>query len=109
VSVTDTPARIRELLAPLAPQALELIDDSHRHAGHAGAASGGGHYRLQIVSAQFAGLNAVQRHRAVFGHLQSLMQSRIHALSITALTPEEAASKTAGLEFPSASDNRNPS
>ena len=83
-------ALIRERLAVLAPQRLELIDESARHAGHAGARSGGRHYRLLIVSPVFAGHLPLARHRLVHGTLTDLLQSRIHALSITAMTPEEA-------------------
>lgn len=81
--------RIRQSLAPLQPQQLEIADDSALHAGHEGAKSGGGHYRLSIVSPQFAGLNTLQRHRLVYAALGSLMQREIHAMSINALTPEE--------------------
>lgn len=86
MSVMD---RIRERLAPLAPQQLELIDDSHLHAGHAGARSGGGHYRLAIVSAAFAGKNTVARHRLIYEALGDMMRNDIHALAIQARTPEE--------------------
>lgn len=86
MSVMD---KIRERLTPLAPQQLELIDDSHLHAGHAGARSGGGHYRLIIVSAAFSGKNTVTRHRLVYEALGDLMRNDIHALAIQARTPEE--------------------
>lgn len=86
MSVMD---KIRERLTPLAPQQLELIDDSHLHAGHAGARSGGGHYRLIIVSAAFAGKNTVTRHRLVYEALGDMMRNDIHALAIQARTPEE--------------------
>jgi len=77
--------RIRERLQQaLAPASMELIDESHLHAGHAGAKSGRGHYRLRIVSNRFAGLNPVQRHRLVYEALGELMQTDIHALSIDA-------------------------
>ncbi len=82
--------RIRQSLASLQPQQLEITDDSALHAGHEGAKSGGGHYRLSIVSPQFAGLNTLQRHRLVYAALGSLMQHEIHAMSINALTPEES-------------------
>lgn len=94
--------RIQELLAPLQPQAVELIDDSHLHAGHAGARDGGGHYRLAVVSAAFAGLPTMRRHRLVYDLLASLLKREIHALSITAKTPEELA----GLPASSPSSNR---
>ena len=82
--------QIRQSLAPLQPQQLEIADDSELHAGHEGAKSGGGHYRLRIVSPRFAGLNTLQRHRLVYAALGSLMQHEIHAMSINALTPEES-------------------
>ena len=82
--------RIRAQLARTLPDAaLELIDDSHRHAGHAGARDGRGHFRLRIVSSAFAGLRPLQRHQLVYRALDELMRTDIHALSITALTPEE--------------------
>jgi len=82
--------RIRERLTALSPTLVELDDDSQRHAGHAGAASGGGHYNLRIVSTHFAGLSRIARHRLVYTTLAPLMQREIHALSIIALAPDEA-------------------
>lgn len=79
---------IRQRLADLAPVQVEIIDDSALHAGHAGA-SEGGHYRLTIVCAGFAGMSTAARHRRVYAALGELMRSRIHALSIRALTPDE--------------------
>jgi BolA protein len=76
-------------LAALEPTAIEIIDDSARHAGHAGAKSGGGHYRLRIVSPRFAGRRTMERHRLVYDALGPLMKREIHALSITAKSPEE--------------------
>ena len=81
---------LRERLKELEPLRLELIDDSAKHAGHAGARSGGGHYRLLIVSAKFTGKPTLARHRLIYDALGELMRSRIHALSIQSLTPEEA-------------------
>jgi BolA family transcriptional regulator, general stress-responsive regulator len=82
------PAAIRAVLeAAFAPNALEVVDDSHRHAGHAGAADGRGHFRVRIVSAAFAGMAPLARHRAVYAALGGLMQTDIHALSIQA-SPE---------------------
>lgn len=81
-------SQIAQMLTSLAPTECELIDDSHKHAGHAGAKSGG-HFRLTVVSSQFEGLSLVARHRLVFSLLDTLMRTRIHALSITALTPAE--------------------
>jgi len=86
---------IRQRLAVLAPIRLEVIDDSARHAGHAGAKSGGGHYRLLIVAATFAGQARLARHRLIHAALGDLLQTRIHALSIQALTPAEVASTAA--------------
>ena len=88
-------ARIESLLREaLAPTVLDLVDESHMHAGHAGAASGGSHYRLTIVAPAFAGLNLVRRHRLVYDSVLLMMQHEIHALAITALTPDELAAKT---------------
>lgn len=83
---------IRQRLArQLAPAGLELIDDSARHAGHAGARpEGESHFRVTIVAEVFAGVNRVERQRMVYAALGDLMQTDIHALSITALTPAEA-------------------
>ena len=82
--------RIRaSLQAALAPTVLELADDSHLHAGHAGAASGGGHYSVKIVSERFDGLRLVMRHRLVYDAVAEMMRAEIHALAITALTPSE--------------------
>ncbi|HEX2586118.1 MAG TPA: BolA family protein [Steroidobacteraceae bacterium] len=78
------------LTATLAPESMQLQDDSHLHAGHAGAKSGG-HYTLRIVSTRFAGMRSVARHQLVYRSLGELMQTDIHALSITALTPNEVA------------------
>lgn len=80
---------IRERLSRLAPDALEVFDDSHEHAGHAGAKDGGGHFQLVIVSRNFAGKNAVARHRLVYEALGDLIPKQIHALAIRAYTPEE--------------------
>ena len=68
---------------------LKLEDESHLHAGHAGAASGGGHFRLEIVSPEFKGLNLVARHRAVYAALNRHIPKEIHALTIVALAPDE--------------------
>jgi len=76
----------------LAPQQLDVIDDSHHHIGHIGARDGRGHFTVHITSAAFVGLTPLARHRAVYTALSDLMRSDIHALSITACTPEEAGS-----------------
>ena len=91
MSVAET---IREQLATLEPQALELVDESEMHRGHAGYREGGGtHWRLAIISPRFAGQNAVARHRMVYQAIGELMHNPIHALAITASTPEEAKGK----------------
>lgn len=80
----------RRLEAALAPELLELIDDSAAHAGHAGAAPGGNtHWRLTVVSTAFAGKPTVARHRLVYQALGDLMQNPIHALQISARAPGE--------------------
>jgi BolA protein len=79
---------LRERLASLEPRSLEIRDDSHKHAGHAGAREGG-HYAVAIVAPCFAGLSTVQRHRLVYDAAGDLMRRGIHALSITARTPDE--------------------
>lgn len=78
------------LTAALAPVELDVRDDSARHAGHAGARDGRGHFHVDIVSAAFAGLAPLARHRAVYAALGDLMATDIHALSMRARTPEEA-------------------
>lgn len=82
--------RIRTLIeAALNPIRLDIEDDSHKHAGHEGAKSGGGHFNVLVVSEAFAGKLPLQRHRMVYEALGDMMQSDIHALSIKAQTPEE--------------------
>jgi BolA family transcriptional regulator, general stress-responsive regulator len=68
---------------------LQIDDESHLHAGHAGAASGGGHFKLMIVAPEFRGMNLVARHRAIYAALNRHIPAEIHALTIVALTPEE--------------------
>lgn len=79
------------LQAAFQPDLLEVEDDSHRHAGHAGARDGRGHFNVTVVSAAFAGKGPLARHRAVYAAVGEMMQTDIHALSIKALTPAEAA------------------
>lgn len=81
----------QRMRADFDPVAIDLVDESAMHAGHTGAASGGGHYRMRIVSPRFAGLSRIARHRLVYHSLSDLMRLAIHALSIEALTPDEAA------------------
>ena len=76
--------------AALAPQSLVVEDDSARHAGHAGARDGRGHFNVDVVSDAFAGLNPIARHRAVYAAVGEMMTTDIHALSIRARTPREA-------------------
>ncbi len=84
----DRIALIRQRLAALSPQVLEIEDESHLHAGHAGAAGGAGHYRVRIVADCFAGMPAVARHRLVYHQLQDLIPGSIHALAIDAQAPQ---------------------
>jgi BolA protein len=82
--------RIRQRVTErLAPQQLDIGDDSAQHAGHPGAASGGGHYSIRIVSQQFEGVNRVTRHRLVYDCVLDMMHTEVHALAITALAPSE--------------------
>jgi BolA protein len=78
------------ITAALAPTHLEVIDDSHLHAGHAGAADGRGHYTVIVASARFAGLRTLQRHRLVYDAVGDLMVTDVHALSIHASAPGDA-------------------
>jgi BolA protein len=88
--MTDRRARIEDKLRQaLAATHVEVVDESHRHAGHAGAASGGGHFRALIVSDRFDGCGSVERQRLVYAALDAEMGSEIHALSMRTLTPEE--------------------
>lgn len=83
-------AQIRERLeAAFAPTALEIVDDSQRHVGHAGARDGRGHFTVRIVSARFAGAKPLERHRLVYEALGDLMLTDIHALSLIAAAPTE--------------------
>lgn len=86
MSVID---EMKARLAALDPVEVMIIDDSEKHAGHAGARSGGGHFRLAIVSPRFAGCKTMERHRLVYDALGPLMKREIHAVSITARTPDE--------------------
>ena len=82
---------IRERLTrKLQPVKLEIIDESAKHAGHAGAASGGGHFIVNIVSPAFENKTLIQRHRLVYDAVGDIMHSEIHALSIQAKTPQES-------------------
>ena len=85
----DTLERIEQKLAVLEPDSVELIDDSHKHAGHAGAKGGGGHFELVIVSPLFSGKSTQARHRMVHAALGEMLEREIHALSIKAYTPDD--------------------
>ncbi len=91
MSNSDRVSMIRERLgASLNPEQLDIVDDSAKHAGHAGARGGGGHFNVSIVSQAFEGKSLIQRHRMVYDALGDAMQQEIHALSINARTPDEA-------------------
>jgi BolA family transcriptional regulator, general stress-responsive regulator len=84
--------RMRErLIADLAPTQLAIEDESHRHAGHAGARDGRGHYRVHVVAAAFSGQPLLARHRRIYAALGDMMQTDIHALALDARAPEENA------------------
>ncbi len=87
--MSDTQAEMQRRLAVLVPLRLHIDDESAAHRGHAGAAGGGGHFRLTLVSAAFAGKNTVARHRLVYDALGDMMRGPIHALAINALTPDQ--------------------
>ncbi len=90
----DRRARIEEALrAKLAALHVEVVDESHLHAGHAGAASGGGHFRATIVSPRFAGLSRIAAQRLVYQALGELLGGEIHAIAMTTLTPEQWAER----------------
>ncbi len=85
-----TPERIESTLRQaLSATEVQVIDESALHAGHAGAAAGGGHYRVTVVSPLFTGKTSVQRHRLVYAALADDMQQTIHALALTTLAPHE--------------------
>lgn len=79
-------ARLREALDPIH---VEVVDESHLHAGHAGAKSGGGHFRALIVSEKFAGLSRVKAQQLVYAAMGAWMGKEIHALAMQTLTPEQ--------------------
>ncbi|MEC5218613.1 BolA protein [Actimicrobium sp. GrIS 1.19] len=80
----------RRLAETFDPITCQLVDESAAHAGHAGAASGAGHYRLFLVSTRFSGLSRVHRHRLVYDCLRDMMLTEIHALALTAEAPTPA-------------------
>ena len=86
-------ALIRSRLeAAFNPDELDVVDDSHRHAGHAGARDGRGHFQVRILSRRFAGKRTIERHRMVYAALGPLMQTDIHALGLVALSPDDSES-----------------
>jgi len=91
--VNDAGTRIEKIRSAieisLKPSSLEIIDQSHRHAGHAGARDGRGHFDVHVVSDLFKGKLPLARHRLVFAAVGNLMETDIHALSIKALSPDE--------------------
>ncbi len=89
MTVSNVTELIEARLSALAPERVELYDESGQHVGHEGAKDGGGHYQLVVVSRRFAGATPVQRHRMVYDALSDLMRRDIHALSIRAFTPDE--------------------
>lgn len=91
MSPAERVARIEALLRQaFEPVVLEVVDDSARHAGHAGARDGRGHFNVRVVSVAFRGMRPLARHRAVYAALGEMMQTDIHALGVVALAPEEA-------------------
>jgi BolA family transcriptional regulator, general stress-responsive regulator len=88
--MTTRASKIRaRLMETLQPQECLVTDESALHVGHPGAASGGGHFRIRLVAAQFEGQNRLARHRLVYHYLNDMMHSEIHALALTALAPSE--------------------
>ncbi len=80
----------KKLTQALSPQRLNIVDDSHKHEGHAGARPGGeSHFDVEIVAAAFTGKSRIERQRLVYGALAEEMASDIHALSLRTLAPEE--------------------
>lgn len=78
-----------KLYLDLNAKSVEIEDQSHLHKGHPGAASGGGHYDVRIISSAFIGLTTIERHRLIYNSLSNLMKNEIHALSIKAFSPDE--------------------
>ena len=85
----NTEQQMKQKLSVLAPESMEILDESGQHLGHEGAKSGGGHYQLIIVSKKFSGKPIMARHRMVYAALDEMMYKDIHALSIKAYTPDE--------------------
>ena len=80
---------VDRLRQKLSAESVEIEDQSHMHAGHAGAAGGGGHYQVTVIASCFKGLNTLARHRLIYDALNNLMKKEIHALSIQAYSEDE--------------------
>jgi len=80
---------VDRLRQELSAESVEIEDQSHLHVGHAGAASGGGHYQVTVVASCFKGLNTLARHRLIYDALDDLMKKEIHALTIQAYSEDE--------------------
>jgi len=90
VTPVERMSEIRQRLeTAFEPQSLDVEDDSHKHAGHAGAKGGLGHFNVMIVSPAFNGMKVLARHRAVYAALGEMMQTDIHALAIDAVASDE--------------------
>lgn len=90
--MSDRSERLRmRLQEALSATSIEIVDDSHKHVGHAGARDGRGHFSVRVVAACFSGLRPVARHRLIYDATGDLFETDIHALSIQAYTPEELA------------------
>ncbi len=87
-------ARLRETFTA---SVCQLTDESSAHAGHAGAASGGSHFRLRLVAAEFEGLSRINRQRLVYDCVRDMMLTEIHALAMTTEAPSEVASDVSGV------------
>ena len=85
--MSDRIEQMRQRLAVLHPENIEIVDESHQHAGHVGSRSGGGHYLLQITSPDFVGKNKMACHRMIYSALAEMMERDIHALTIDAKMP----------------------
>jgi len=91
IEAAELEARLRSALDATH---VEVVDESHLHAGHAGARDGGGHYRAVIVSDRFDGLNRVKAQQLVYGVVEDWMGGQIHALSMKTLTPAAWAARS---------------
>jgi BolA protein len=89
IVIMNTIENIRQKLAVLQPESMEILDESGNHIGHEGAKGGGGHYQLLLVSPRFHGVALPARHRMVYDALGPMMKHDIHALSIKAYAPDE--------------------